>query len=187
MGKGAKRKPLEAWQLEDARRLRELWDAKKPMSQEKFAQDYLDATQGAFFQYVDGRIPLNLDAAMKFAAGLGVKISAISPTLAAKIIAAAALETPTESALLADEHALLERYRAADPRWQLSLMLIAWTATENQNSVAESANVIMSKIFRKDPSEIKPVSSRKVRKAYGDVPRVAARKARAKTKEKIPE
>lgn len=95
MGKGRERKPLEPWQLEDAARLRRLWDDKRPtvagrpMTQEEFAADYLNGTQGLLFQYISGRIPLNLDAALKFSAGLQVKIAEFSPTWAERLRQAA--------------------------------------------------------------------------------------------------
>lgn len=183
-----KRKPLETWQREDAKRLRDLWEAKrpkldgKPMSQEMFAETYLNASQGALFQYVDGRIPLNLDAAIKFAKGLAVTVSEISPTLGESLRQAAGLEPLTASGMAEDEKALLQRYRAAEPRWKFTMMLISWAGTDSQMSVAESANLIMGKIFAKDPSAIKPTSSRRVHKVVGDAPHVAARKARKKAR-----
>lgn len=89
MGKTKKRKQPEAWQLADAKRLEAIWDGlnPKPMSQELFAEKFLGSedrsgTQGLFYQYVSGRIPLNLEAALKFARGLKVKLSDISPRLA---------------------------------------------------------------------------------------------------------
>lgn len=82
MRKPTKRKALEAWQRADAERLRAIWEDKKPMSQELFAEEHLKATQGLFYQYVSGTIPLNLESALKFARGLKVKLSDISPTLA---------------------------------------------------------------------------------------------------------
>jgi hypothetical protein len=93
MGKG--RKPLEAWQLQDAVRLKRLWLEKRPlvggrpMTQEEFADEHLNGTQGLFFQYISGRIPLNLDAALKFSAGLGVPMAEFSPTLAERLRQAA--------------------------------------------------------------------------------------------------
>jgi transcriptional regulator with XRE-family HTH domain len=79
------RKPLETWQKQDAARLEELWELKKPMSQERFAEAYGIGTQGMFYQYVHGVVPLNYDAAAKFAKGLSVNIDDISPTLASEL------------------------------------------------------------------------------------------------------
>ena len=47
-------------------------------------------TQGAFFQYVSGIIPLNLKAALKICSVLGVSVSDISPRLAALMPSAVA-------------------------------------------------------------------------------------------------
>lgn len=80
-----KRKKLEKWQLEDAARLRALFDARSKLSQEKFGQSYKIGTQGAVWQFLDGRIPLTVEAAVKFANGLGIKLADISPTLAARL------------------------------------------------------------------------------------------------------
>lgn len=74
-----------------------------------------------------------------------------------------------------DERALIARYRAADPRWQLSLRLLAALATADQREVAGDVNIILARVFGKRPVDIKPVSSQRVRKAYGDAPHVAAR------------
>lgn len=83
--KGATRKPLERWQLEDAARLRKLFADRAKMSQEKFGQTYAIGTQGAVWQYLEGRIPLNLSVALKFADGLSVPLREISPQLADEV------------------------------------------------------------------------------------------------------
>jgi SOS-response transcriptional repressor LexA len=77
-----KRKPLERWQLDDARRLKRLFNEHAKMSQEKFGQAHGIGTQGAVWQYLEGRIPLNLSVALKFAEGLGCSLREISPHLA---------------------------------------------------------------------------------------------------------
>src|SRR4051812_27212017 len=82
---GEKRKPLERWQAEDARRLKALFAAHAGMSQEKFGQSHGIGTQGAVWQYIEGKIPLNLAVAVKFARGLDCPLSAISPTLSAEL------------------------------------------------------------------------------------------------------
>jgi SOS-response transcriptional repressor LexA len=79
---GTKRRPLEQWQIDDAARLRALFEAKAGMSQEKFGQAYGIGSQGAVWQYLEGRIPLNLEVALKFADGLKVDVHEISPSLA---------------------------------------------------------------------------------------------------------
>jgi transcriptional regulator with XRE-family HTH domain len=78
----AKRKPLEQWQQEDAARLKALFNKKAGMSQAEFAvRSGIGETQGAVEQYLNARIPLNLEAAIKFARGLGVDVQDFSPRL----------------------------------------------------------------------------------------------------------
>lgn len=72
---------LEDWQKEDAARLKDLF-AKSKKSQAEFGDDHGIGTQGAVWQYLNAVIPLNLDAALKFADGLDVSISDFSPRLA---------------------------------------------------------------------------------------------------------
>lgn len=78
-----KKKPkLTPEQLADAARLKDIFE-QQPLSQLKFANQYDLGTQGMVGHYLNGRSPLNLPAAAKFAKGLGVSIAAFSPTLAA--------------------------------------------------------------------------------------------------------
>ena len=51
------------------------------MGQEKFGALYDLGGQGNVTQYINGHIPINLEAAIKFAHALNVQVSAISPTL----------------------------------------------------------------------------------------------------------
>lgn len=78
------RPPLEPWQAADAQRLKQIWDERKPMSQQKFGLDYGIGTQGAVHQFLNGLRPLNLRVAVRFATGLGVRVADFSPTLAAE-------------------------------------------------------------------------------------------------------
>lgn len=86
---------LEGWQLEDAQRLRRLFDARqergangKQISQMEFGEKYEIGTQGMVWQYLSGRKALNLKSALAFSRGLGVKVRQFSPTLADQIEAA---------------------------------------------------------------------------------------------------
>jgi len=83
---GRPRKKLDKWQRDDAERLKRLFE-QSDQSQEAFALQNDLGTQGNVWQYLNGHIPLNLDAALKFAAGLGVTVAAFSPTLAARLAA----------------------------------------------------------------------------------------------------
>jgi transcriptional regulator with XRE-family HTH domain len=96
-------KKLENWQLEDAARLRIFWDKKKPKSQAAFGGDTGIGTQGMVWQYLEGRRPLNFDALIKFADGLGVSARDISPTLWGKIESYFHSETTCDEKLLITE------------------------------------------------------------------------------------
>lgn len=66
------RKPLEPWQLQDAERLRELFQKHSKLSQQAFGLAFDIGTQGAVWQYLNGHRPLNIAVARKFARGLNV-------------------------------------------------------------------------------------------------------------------
>lgn len=93
---------LAPWQIEDAARLRALFDArtelvgKKPISQADFGEKYGIGSQGMVSQYLQARRPLNVDAAVAFARGLGAPIDAFSPRLAAFIQNASAFASRAE-------------------------------------------------------------------------------------------
>jgi SOS-response transcriptional repressor LexA len=76
-----KKRKLEDWQVDDAASLKRLFDEKSKLSQEDFGAKFEIGSQGMVWQYLNARSPLNLPAAIKFANGLGVKVSDFSPTL----------------------------------------------------------------------------------------------------------
>ena len=75
--------------IDDAARLKDIFERRKKeakskgikFTQETFGAKY-DWSQGAVGQYLNGVIPLNLSAALKFAEGLNVSLDEISPSLA---------------------------------------------------------------------------------------------------------
>ena len=69
---------------QDADRLRLLYEQRVPtdMSQAKFGETYGIGSQGMVWQYLNGRAPLNYEAAAKFARGLRCTIADINPELA---------------------------------------------------------------------------------------------------------
>ncbi|WP_076569855.1 XRE family transcriptional regulator [Janthinobacterium sp. TND4EL3] len=83
--------PLSEEQLADAARLKDLFkewqhsqkEKKLPSSQEA-AAGALGFGQSALAQYLNGRIPLNVAAGIKFAQLLGVALSEFSPSLASE-------------------------------------------------------------------------------------------------------
>lgn len=84
--------PLTQEQLAEAARLKTLFatwqkgqrEAGLPSSQEAIS-DQLGFNQSALSQYLNGRIPLNVAAARKFAALIGASIGDFSPSLAAQL------------------------------------------------------------------------------------------------------
>lgn len=90
-------KPLTHAQLKDAERLKaqfRAWQAgrmaeKQPWSQD-WASDQLKFGQSALAQYLNGKIPLNPEAAAKFAGLLGCSVSDFSPSIAKAISALSA-------------------------------------------------------------------------------------------------
>lgn len=76
--------------LEEARRLRAIWQAKKPEleasgvgTQEAFGDRFGIGNQAAVGFFLNGKTALSAKAAAGFARGLGVPIAAFSPRLAA--------------------------------------------------------------------------------------------------------
>ncbi|WP_354684415.1 XRE family transcriptional regulator [Cupriavidus necator] len=89
-------KTLETWQVEDAERLKGLYEQRKgKMSQEEFGNRFEIGSQGMVWQYLNARRPLNIKAATGFARGLGIEVDAFSPRLAEEIRRASS--TITES------------------------------------------------------------------------------------------
>lgn len=86
----ATRKPLSPTSDDDARRLKELYNERTTLSQTEFGARFDIGNQGAVWQYLNGRRPLNMKAAKGFASGLGVNIEDFSPAIAEAIKAAEA-------------------------------------------------------------------------------------------------
>lgn len=84
----ARKKPLSEEKLAEARALRALFQAYSKtdgaLSQELFGERYGLGTQGNVWQYLNGRMPLNVEAATKFAQGLGCSVADFSPALEAE-------------------------------------------------------------------------------------------------------
>ncbi|WP_157667585.1 helix-turn-helix domain-containing protein [Comamonas serinivorans] len=99
--------PLSQEQKEDAQRLKAIflaWKAErkragKPSGQEHAAAE-LGFGQSAFNQYVNGKIPINLAAAVKFSQFFGCQIEDFSPAMAAEagnVAKAASVQPESES------------------------------------------------------------------------------------------
>lgn len=76
---------IETADLEDAKRLRDLWHRKKEelhLSQVKAAKELGYSSQGAISQYLNGKVAMNLATVAKFAKLLRVTVDEISPRFA---------------------------------------------------------------------------------------------------------
>lgn len=77
-------KQLSPEQLEDARRLRSVFTQRKRedgLTQERLAAE-IGWSQGAVYQYLHGKMPLNYEALLKFCECLQVSAREISPSMA---------------------------------------------------------------------------------------------------------
>jgi transcriptional regulator with XRE-family HTH domain len=81
---------LTTEQLRDAARLKKIFEDRKAidksMTQETLAAACGWKTQSAAQQYLNGLVPLNLDALIKFSLALDVPVTEISPTLGSRIM-----------------------------------------------------------------------------------------------------
>lgn len=68
----------------EAKKLKEIWDKRKPSTQAVFGEDFDIGNQGAVANFLAGRSALSLKAAAGFANGLGCGIEDFSPRLAAE-------------------------------------------------------------------------------------------------------
>lgn len=92
---GTSRKSIvEPEHLEEAERLQELWNAHKPRpSQAEFGERFDIGSQGAVWQFLNGKSPLSMKAARGFAKGLHCSIADFSPRLAKQALEANSLAT----------------------------------------------------------------------------------------------
>lgn len=104
--------------LEEAKRLMDLWKQKSTMSQAEFGETFNIGNQSAVGQFLNGLTPLSLKAAAGFAKGLQCTIVDFSPRLAdqaAEVSMLSGLEMAPKnlSDLKLDEIELVLRYRKA--------------------------------------------------------------------------
>lgn len=78
-------------------------------------------------------------------------------------VAQARQETPAY--LTDDERELLEKYRAATPRWQMALQHLASLRADKQEEVSHGTMVLLAK------AAAEPASDKRVEDAYGPAPK----------------
>lgn len=97
-----KRRPLSEAEREDAERLRKVWKEKSSslnLTQLKASQQFGFANQSAISQYLNARIPLNIETAAKFAKVLHVGLDEISPRFAQALTPAPLADCPIIAAV----------------------------------------------------------------------------------------
>lgn len=89
MTKNSRKVPLADWQVEDSKRLKALYSAKRSelgLTQDRIAAELGEGvTQGAVSHFMNGRTALSLRAATVFAKALQVSVSEFSPKLAEQL------------------------------------------------------------------------------------------------------
>jgi hypothetical protein len=78
----------------EAQELRALFERRSTMTQKAFGQAFELGTGSMVWQYLEGRRPLNLMAACRFANGLGADLAEFSPRLAKELEVAMGLAFP---------------------------------------------------------------------------------------------
>lgn len=109
MTKNSRKVPLADWQVEDSKRLKALYVAKRAelgLTQDRIAAELGEGvTQGAVSHFINGRTALSLKAAAVFAKMLKVPISAFSPKIAEEV---ESLNRPFPLTTLADFSRVVE-------------------------------------------------------------------------------
>lgn len=135
--------PLSREQRLDADRLKAIYASKKrslSLTQESLAAACGWESQGTVSQYLNGKIPLNKDAAVKFARHLKVKVEEFSPQLArdlAELLKPGSSSTPVDgdNAVPSEQAgpplgpALAELVESARPLSDADVRLLAQIAT----------------------------------------------------------
>jgi len=82
------RRELSSDESKDQTKLKNIWDSKHTelhLTQAQIAKDFGFKNQAAISQYLNGRIPLNMETVAKFARALQVKVEEISPRFASAL------------------------------------------------------------------------------------------------------
>jgi transcriptional regulator with XRE-family HTH domain len=139
------RKPIEPWQREDAARLKALFRSRSKLGQMQFGLTHDIGTQSAVAQYLNGVRPLNVAVALKFANGLGVPVSAFSPTLAEQITGVDPMDPISEvvAALPEDDRRMVLDF--IQYRWERAGQLVSSARTSRYIEMIESIKADMQR------------------------------------------
>jgi transcriptional regulator with XRE-family HTH domain len=133
----ANKAKLDDWQVEDANRLKALFE-KQDLSQGAFGLQFEIGTQGMVWQYLNAKRSLNLKAAKAFADGLNVRIGDFSPTLAEMAVEYAASSAATPPSQLVMNFTNLTGPEAA------LIMMYRQLSQEQQHELEHSANNMLT-------------------------------------------
>lgn len=136
---------MEPWQLDDAARLKALFRERSKLGQMQFGLTHDIGTQSAVGQYLNGHRPLNVAVALKFANGLGVPVSAFSPTLAQQISGVEAMDPIGEvvAALPEDDRRMVLDF--IQYRWERAGTLMASERSSRYVAMIESIKADMQR------------------------------------------
>lgn len=143
-------KPLTPEQKADAAELMKLFKEKAAeekagrLTQATLADDLGYTTQSAVSQYLNGKVPLNIDASIKFATRFGCRVSDFSPSIQKEIDRIAQFATKTgganeenktsqperEPQKALSKRSLIERYDAANEETRAAIDLILLPQSE---------------------------------------------------------
>ncbi|TAL90935.1 MAG: LexA family transcriptional regulator [Candidimonas sp.] len=123
---------LEHWQIEDAARLKAIFEERKP-NQTEFGVRFKIGSQGFVWQLLNAHRPLGIKHARAFAEGLGVPIDAFSPTLAKQI---------------ADASERIEQIEAENPHVPVRMLDAKASAGKGDLVFSEDTKKIL--MFRRD-------------------------------------
>ena len=141
---------LEGWQLDDAARLRALFDKKKAHSkaigerftQATFAENTGIASPNMVWQFLSAHRPLNIQAAAEFAKGLGVAVHEFSPTLATQIDQVAEVKRPATNEAKEPTKAPSRKLQYVDD-WEAELLShCRATNDQGRETIMESAEEV---------------------------------------------
>lgn len=131
------KRSLDPQEQAAADRLRAIWDSQKRtlgLTQESVAFEFGWKQQSAVSQYLNGAIPLNVGALLKFSEKLGVKPSEIYPEMAAKHSLERGGRNPTEHIPRGDE-------LRPGPAVFIRVPLISWVQAGNWNDAEDPYSV----------------------------------------------
>lgn len=143
-------KPLTPEQQDDAQRLMAIFEEHKTkhgLTQATLADDLGYSVQSSVSQYLKGKIPLNMEAAVKFARRFGCRVSAFSPSIQREIDRISEFSSTSAGCNMKNIEQTKEQQNAQ--QLQDSMM---------KNDEIISEGVVFQNIFMNSDNEVKEVA-----------------------------